>query len=51
MKTIRLGDIGKERKRIKIIPMPEPAEAPVTEPAAPVEAPAEAPVVPEPVPA
>lgn len=46
MKTIKLGEIGKEIKRITIVPVPEPAEAPVTEPAAPVEAP-----VPEPVPA
>jgi hypothetical protein len=44
MKTIRLGDIGREIKRIEIIPLGEPSEAPVTEPAAPVETPAREPV-------
>jgi len=44
VKTIKLGDIGKEIKRIEIIPLGEPSEAPVTEPAAPVETPVQEPV-------
>ena len=44
MKTIRLGDIGKTKRHIEIIPIAEPSEAPVTEPAAPVETPVQEPV-------
>lgn len=44
MKKIRLGDIGKERRRIILVPEPEPAEAPVQEPAAPAVEPAREPV-------
>lgn len=39
-----MGDIGKETKRINIIPLADPAEAPVQEPAAPVETPVQEPV-------
>jgi hypothetical protein len=44
VKTIRLGDIGREIKRIEIVPLEEPAESPITEPAAPVETPVKEPV-------
>lgn len=44
MKTVRNGDIGREIKRIEIVPLADPAEAPVTEPAAPVETPVQEPV-------
>lgn len=42
-----MGDIGKERKKIILVPVPVPAEAPVKEDPVPTVAPA----VPEPVPA
>lgn len=48
-RTVNDGDLGREIKRIELVP--EPLTAPVTEPAyAPAEAPVEAPVK-EPVPA
>jgi hypothetical protein len=39
-----MGDIGKTRRKIEIIPVPEPAEAPIQEPSAPVETPVQEPV-------
>lgn len=36
--TIRGADIGEEGEEIEIVPLPEPAEAPITEPAAPTPA-------------
>lgn len=39
-----MGDIGKTRREIILVPEPEPAEAPVKEPAAPEVVPAAEPV-------
>lgn len=38
-----MGNIGKEKKRIELVPMEEPADAPVQEPS-PAVVPAEEPV-------
>jgi hypothetical protein len=44
MKTIKLGDIGKEKKRITLVPLEEPEFSPVEEPAVPEVVPAAEPV-------
>ena len=41
-RIITAGDLGEEQEEIEFVPLPEPAEAPVQEPAAPT--PAEEPV-------
>lgn len=51
MLKVNAGDIGKEKERREMIPIPEPSEAPLQEPSPEIE-PAEAPVpLAEPVPA
>jgi hypothetical protein len=38
-----MGEIGREIKRVRVVPLPEPAEAPEIEPAAPEREPEQVP--------
>jgi hypothetical protein len=38
-----MGEIGTERKRVRVVPLPEPAQAPVAEPSAPEREPEKVP--------